>query len=97
MGTAVYMAPEVITGQYYDEKVDIWSVGVVLYALLGRALPFNGNFAKEIHSVVLKGDPFCFPKEFFLWLSPEVQDLMKKMLSRDPARMILAEQVLRHP
>ncbi|KAI0515820.1 hypothetical protein KFK09_008488 [Dendrobium nobile] len=97
VGTPAYAAPEVMVGETYDEKVDVWSVGVVLYFMLGWTLPFNGENVEEIVAAVKKGDPVRFPKEFFPWLSRGAEDLIEQMLARDPAVRLSAEQVLRHP
>ena len=42
-GTPIYMAPEIFQGCDYDFKVDIWSIGVVMYYLLSGTHPFNGD------------------------------------------------------
>ncbi|KAI0526983.1 hypothetical protein KFK09_002579 [Dendrobium nobile] len=59
------MAPEVITGKKYDERVDVWSAGVVLYMMLGGMLPFTGNSEEEKFEILKKENPLCFPKDFF--------------------------------
>jgi len=46
IGTAFYVAPEVIQCQY-NEKCDIWSIGVIMYSLLAGFLPFNGKNESE--------------------------------------------------
>lgn len=42
-GTPVYMAPEIWAGNAYDNKVDVWSLGVVMYYLLSGTHPFLGD------------------------------------------------------
>lgn len=43
LGTALYMAPEIIKGQKYNEKADIWSIGIISYMLLSGRVPYNTN------------------------------------------------------
>ncbi len=54
LGTAYYIAPEVLAGKY-DERCDIWSIGVILYILLSGEPPFFGNNDAEIIQKVKKG------------------------------------------
>jgi calcium-dependent protein kinase len=53
-GTAYYVAPEVLQGSY-DEKCDLWSVGVILYMLLSGNPPFDGSSGVQIIESVKKG------------------------------------------
>ena len=53
-GTLYYIAPEVL-GESYDEKCDIWSLGVIFYILLAGYPPFNGNNNEEIIASVKRG------------------------------------------
>lgn len=48
VGTPIYMAPELANGDEYDCRVDIWSVGVITYILLGGRPPFDGKDTDEI-------------------------------------------------
>lgn len=54
LGTAYYIAPEVLNGNY-DERCDIWSIGVILYILLSGIPPFPGVNDDEIMKKVKKG------------------------------------------
>lgn len=47
-GTPIYMAPEIQKGETYDEKADLWSVGVILFELIAGFPPFNGRNKAEL-------------------------------------------------
>uniref|UniRef100_A0A8I6WK80 Protein kinase domain-containing protein n=1 Tax=Hordeum vulgare subsp. vulgare TaxID=112509 RepID=A0A8I6WK80_HORVV len=96
VGTPYYVAPEVVSGTEYVEKVDVWSAGVVLYMMLSGAVPFYGATAPEIFEAVLRGN-LRFPPRAFAGVLPEAKDLMRRVLCKDVSRRLSAEQVLRHP
>lgn len=92
-GTPHYAAPEVINGgEYNGPPTDIWSCGIILYALLCGCVPFDD----EDHTVVLKkvkAGKFKMPKH----LSREAQDLISRILNIDPEERITMEQIWGHP
>uniref|UniRef100_A0A7N0U0L2 Protein kinase domain-containing protein n=1 Tax=Kalanchoe fedtschenkoi TaxID=63787 RepID=A0A7N0U0L2_KALFE len=96
VGTPYYVAPEVLLGREYNEKVDVWSAGVILYVMLAGFPPFCGDSASEIFEAVVRGN-LRFPTRVFRGVSPAAKDLLRKMLCRDVSRRFSAEQVLRHP
>ncbi|PIN09254.1 Ca2+/calmodulin-dependent protein kinase, EF-Hand protein superfamily [Handroanthus impetiginosus] len=96
VGTPYYVAPEVLMGKEYNEKVDVWSAGVILYIMLAGVPPFYGDGPAETFEAVLRGN-LRFPTKIFRSVSPEAKDLLRKMICRDVSRRVSAEQVLRHP
>jgi calcium-dependent protein kinase len=54
LGTLYYIAPEVLKGDY-NEKCDLWSIGVILFILLSGSAPFNGTTDDDIMEAVKKG------------------------------------------
>ncbi|KAG7028830.1 Phosphoenolpyruvate carboxylase kinase 1, partial [Cucurbita argyrosperma subsp. argyrosperma] len=96
VGTPYYVAPEVLAGKNYGEKVDVWSAGVVLYVMLAGFPPFQGESVVEIFHAVLRSN-LRFPPRVFHSVSPVAKDLLRKMLCKDVSRRLSAEQVLRHP
>jgi calcium-dependent protein kinase len=54
IGTPFYIAPEVLKREY-NEKCDIWSIGVITYMLLSGRAPFFGNTDEEIYEGIKKG------------------------------------------
>lgn len=95
MGTAYYIAPEVLR-KNYDVKCDIWSCGIILYVLLCGYPPFNGSTEKKIIQRILKGQ-FTFPVEEWGKVSQNAKDLIKKMLTLDPEKRPSADQLLKEP
>ncbi|KAL5998663.1 Phosphoenolpyruvate carboxylase kinase 4 [Asimina triloba] len=96
VGTPYYVAPEVISGRDYTEKIDVWSAGVILYIMLAGIPPFYGDSAAEIFEAVLRGN-LRFPTRIFHSVSPAAKDLMRRMICKDVNKRFSAEQVLRHP
>jgi calcium-dependent protein kinase len=94
VGTAYYVAPEILAGKY-TEKCDIWSAGVILYILLSGEPPFNGPNDRIIYSKIKKMD-YNFPDEKWKNISSEAKDLISKMLSPE-AQRLSASQTLEHP
>jgi len=54
-GTPMYMAPEVLNGNKYDERADLWSMGTILYELLVGSPPFQGKSLPELIEKINKG------------------------------------------
>ncbi|KAK6469113.1 serine/threonine-protein kinase SIK3-like [Huso huso] len=91
-GSPPYAAPELFEGKEYDgPKVDIWSLGVVLYVLVCGALPFDGSTLQNLRARVLSGK-FRIP--FFM--STECEYLIRHMLVLDPSKRLTMEQICRH-
>ncbi|EAY15069.1 CAMK family protein kinase [Trichomonas vaginalis G3] len=56
-GTPEYIAPEVIQNSSYTDNIDTWSIGIILYAMTHRCLPFDGKTTQEIFTNVVRCDP----------------------------------------
>lgn len=95
-GTPYYMAPEVIKG-CYNEKCDLWSVGVILYILLTNEPPFQGDTDAEILHIIVSFKTFMFEQPAWKSRSIGAMDLVKKLLQPDFNLRINAEQALEHP
>ncbi|XP_068173123.1 serine/threonine-protein kinase SIK3 homolog isoform X2 [Antennarius striatus] len=91
-GSPPYAAPELFEGKEYDgPKVDIWSLGVVLYVLVCGALPFDGSTLQNLRSRVLSGK-FRIP--FFM--STDCEYLIRHMLVLEPSRRLTMEQICKN-
>ena len=80
-GSPYYIAPEVFL-QKYTQKIDIWSMGVVLYIMLSGKVPFPGRTEPEIIHNVIKG-VFHFNHPAFENVSDECKELIKQCLVKD--------------
>jgi len=65
-GAPYYLAPEVLV-KSYNEKCDVWSIGVIMFLLLGGCVPFNGRDDEEIKENIKKG-VYEFEGKFFITL-----------------------------
>jgi len=93
-GTPNYIAPEVMNGRY-NEKVDIWSTGVITYIILSGLQPFNGKNVDEIMKSVQKAR---FDLESGVWkkVSINAKGFIKALLQKNPAGRPAAAKVLQH-
>ncbi|PSS07578.1 CBL-interacting serine/threonine-protein kinase [Actinidia chinensis var. chinensis] len=91
-GTPAYVAPEVLRRRGYDAKADIWSCGVILFALLAGFLPFQDENLMNMYRKVFKAE-FEFPP----WFSPESKRLISKILVPDPEKRISIPAIMRVP
>nr|XP_043630283.1 calcium-dependent protein kinase 33 [Erigeron canadensis] len=97
VGTAFYVAPEVLRRQPYGEKVDIWSAGVILYMLLTGAPPFYAETDEQIFERITQNKPPDMESYPWTKRSDEAKNLVKNMLSYDPKKRPTAEKVLGDP
>ena len=89
------MAPEMVLDRRYDAKVDIWSVGVILYeCLFGRA-PYKSETLEELLKKIKREQPILIPRGSKL--SEDCYDFLTKCLERDPAKRIDYEDFFNHP
>jgi calcium-dependent protein kinase len=87
-GTPYYIAPEVLNNRY-DEKCDLWSIGVILYILLCGYPPFNGANDDQITKKVKEGI-FRTDDEEWTGISKDAIDLVNKLLAYKPEDRINA-------
>ncbi|CAE6935577.1 KIN10 [Symbiodinium sp. CCMP2592] len=91
-GSPNYASPEVVSGKaYVGPEVDVWSGGVVLYALLCGSLPFDDENVPNLFRKIKHGN-FTLPGH----LSSEAKDLIVQMLVVDPTRRITFSQIRKH-
>lgn len=95
VGTALYVAPEVLKGRY-DYRCDNWSLGVVTYVLLSGNPPFFATNNKEIFVKILKGKYYLTGPEWKK-VSKKAKDFLSKLICVDVNKRMTSEQALNHP
>lgn len=93
-GTPGYVAPEVISNTGYGMECDMWSVGVIMYALLCGYVPFYEDPPEVYESI--REARYEFPEEDWDEISAESKDLISKLLVVDPKVRLTPDQVLAH-
>ncbi|KAF6014537.1 hypothetical protein HII12_001361 [Brettanomyces bruxellensis] len=92
-GSPHYAAPEIVSGlRYHGSASDVWSCGVILFALLTGRLPFDDENIRDLLLKVQRGH-----YEIVEDLSTEARDLISKMLTVDPEKRIKTRDILYHP
>ena len=92
-GTPSYAPPEMLEGQQYNgEASDIWSCGIILYAMLCGSLPFTES-KEEIIVRKIKMHDYSIPK----YLSKEAQDILNHILKINPEERFTIEGIKKHP
>ena len=91
-GSPCYAAPEMIAGKRYDGlSADIWSCGIILYAMICGYLPFEDPNTSALYKKIISGD-FHIPK----FISPSARSLLKGILTTDPNRRFSIQTIKRH-
>lgn len=93
-GSPGYAAPEILSGLKYNDKVDVFSTGVVLYFILCRSLPFSGADIAFVLSRTLK----CkvrFPTESFGHISPNMKQFVRLLMHKEPNDRLSAQRAMR--
>jgi len=83
-----------------DTKADMWSVGVIMYTLLGGYLPFHIEANEDgddlLRQRIIRG-LYCFHEQYWRDVSLEAIDLIKMLLAVNPWMRLTAEEALMHP
>ncbi|CCU98761.1 unnamed protein product [Malassezia sympodialis ATCC 42132] len=92
-GSPHYASPEIVSGRSYDGTAsDIWSCGIILFALLCGRLPFDDPNIQMLLGKVRSGK-FAMPNH----LEPSVRDLISRMLQTDPQKRATMREICSHP
>merc|ERR1712185_619390 len=96
VGTPQYVAPEVVTGfgevdpteKPYGKECDMWSMGVLLYVMLSKTMPFRAKEVDQLLKQVVKGKFAYKPEDRWKHVSESAKDLITKLLTKDPAKRL---------
>lgn len=92
-GSPFYAAPEMVTATpYQGPPVDLWSCGVILYAMLTGSLPFQGDEMPRLFQKISRGQ-YSIPP----YVTRDASDLIQRLLCRDANERITAKDCLLHP
>ena len=92
-GTPVYVAPEIVRGVSYGTKVDMWSLGVIMYILLAGYPPFFSDDIFDLFECIKRGE-YTFHEEHWAMVSEDAKDLIRGLLTVDSKARISASTAL---
>uniref|UniRef100_A0A9J7WW49 non-specific serine/threonine protein kinase n=2 Tax=Cyprinus carpio TaxID=7962 RepID=A0A9J7WW49_CYPCA len=91
-GTLDYLPPEMIEGKTHDEKVDLWSLGVLCYEFLVGRPPFETKSHEETYRKISRVE-FTYPAH----VSEGSRDLINRLLKHNPMHRLPIQGVMVHP
>ena len=94
-GTPAFFSPEMVFLQEYNEKADIWALGITFYYLMNFTYPYNGKTIRDICINIVFGDREEISKFRKFPYSKEFEDLIESMLSKNPENRPSAENILK--
>jgi len=95
-GTPGYVAPEILEQKPYGRECDYWSIGVVLYILLSGVPPFYEEDNFQLFEKIKKVE-YDFSDPTWKNVSKDAQNLIKKLLVKDPKKRMTCDQLLNDP
>lgn len=95
-GTLSYVAPEVLLEKPYNNKVDLWAIGIISYLLVAGFLPFDDETSEKEIARQTVYDPVPYP--FIIWkiISLEAKMFINNLLSKEPEKRMTIREVLEH-
>jgi len=93
-GSPLYMAPEMVLDRKYDAKVDLWSVGVIMFECLFGKAPYKSDTVNELLKKIQIEEPIKIPE--CPKLSNTCEDLLARCLQRDPCQRIDFPEFFEH-
>jgi calcium-dependent protein kinase len=96
VGTAFYIAPEIIRAKMYTKASDMWSLGIMMYVLLSGCIPVLGQTFEEVIDNVKKYKGPTFRQDMWNGISEEAKDLLMKLLEINYEGRISVDEALRH-
>jgi len=82
-GVVIYMAPEILEGEKYNFKCDLWSIGIIIYILIFGKSPYSGK-----NEIALLNNINRIGNKFIEIENKELEDLIKKLLEKEPSKRI---------
>ena len=92
-GTLLIMAPEILQGEKYDNKCDLWSIGVIIYQLCFKEFPYKGENSYALSNKIKN----IGQKHFKKTDDPNLDDLIRKLLVANPSKRLSWKEYLEHP
>ena len=91
LGTPATMAPEIMMNMPYDDKSDLWSVGIMMYQLYYKEIPYDGMTEVEILNKIKSNTPYKQPEDKYF------RDLLNRIFVMDPQNRMTWNEYFNHP